>query len=366
MSKIIFCLAVLLCLAVQANAQATFTTYTYTASNDCTGVNTNTSTVITKCNYNSADGTSSSTFVNSDATRLYAVRYSDANCTTASATSAGEALVPTAYSGACQAFGASFSIKSVIANPSQGPAFPISPFPPSGWAVSTSYVNTTTQRNIDTCSAGTGVVTLTSATKPGVCSKHIVPGTSNVKGSQAGYCSADGTFAGTATFTDDACTGSSLVRASVRNTGCNNGVSLSCSGVSSTFPSSLPNIGIIQYDNSACTVNPKNAPSVSLFATGATTANPTCFDSNTFTCQSTNNGTTATYTTFSDSTGQGLCTTQVYQNTQVAASTVCNSNQQVYTCQFVPGGLSAASSVSVSAIAMIVAAFVALVASRSL
>jgi len=357
-----------LCLVVQASAQATYTTYTYTTSNDCTGPNTNTSTLVSKCNYNSADGTSSSTFVNSDATRLYAVRYSDANCTTASATSAGEALVPTAYSGACQAFGASFSIKSVIANAAQGPAFPISPFPPSGWAISTSYVNTTSQRALDVCTPGTGIVTLTSASKPGVCSKHIVPGTTNVVGSQAGYCSADGSFAGQAVFTDAACTGSNLVRASVRATGCNNGVSLSCNGVSSTFPSTLPNIGIIQYDNTACTVNPKAAPSVSLYATGATTAIGTCFDSNTFTCQSTSNGTTATFSTYADATGKGLCTgSPVYTNTQAAVSTACNAaTSQVYTCQFVPGGLNAASSVSVSAVAMIFAAVLALVASRSL
>jgi hypothetical protein len=141
----------------------------------------------------------------------------------------------------------------------------------------------------------------------------------------------------------------------------------SCTGAA-VFPSTLPNAGIVTYATGTSCSGAVTSAQLFVSMNTATPPAALCFDSNTFTCSTTVNGTSATYTTFSDSTNMGLCTTQTSQTTQVASATTCVNNQ-AYTCAFIPPtpvNPSSASAVSVSAVATMVAAVVALVFSRSL
>jgi hypothetical protein len=140
-------------------------------------------------------------------------------------------------------------------------------------------------------------------------------------------------------------------------TGCNGGTQVSCGGNAAAFPASLPTKGWTEYDRDDCTTDPYNAPSTIVFADG-------CVRSSKFDCVTVNGTSAATYTEYSDSTNKGLCTTQTDSLTQFTGQ--C-AEGRIFSCTLTPpSGGNAASSVSVSVVVMIVAAFVAMIAGRSL
>jgi hypothetical protein len=155
-------------------------------------------------------------------------------------------------------------------------------------------------------------------------------------------------------FSDNDC--SNVAMAQISTTGCNDGTQFSCSSDADTLPS-LPNIGFTQFDNDACTLNPYNAPTVALFASG-------CAESKMFSCGTVNGTQAGTLSIYTDSTGKGLCPAgKNVDTTQLVGNCV---EGRIFTCEYAPPSNNSASGVASSAIAMIFAAFVALIAGRSL
>jgi hypothetical protein len=214
-------------------------------------------------------------------------------------------------------------------------------------------VSSTPASPATSCSAGSdaNIHCTQAAAQTGFC---YPVGTDSIIGYEASYCLADGSKFGSALFSDKAC--SQLMRADLTATGCNNGVQSTCGGSAAAFPSNLPNVGYIQYDNDKCTQNPNNAPTAFLF-------NPGCVESQKFACGAMVNGTQqATLTQFVDPDHKGQCPGTGVATTQQVDE--CQKGKK-FTCQyFPPTPESSAAATSTSFITLAVAALVALVAKQ--
>jgi hypothetical protein len=336
--QVLLALAVL-CFAASVNAAAVIRTTSFSVAGNCSdAVKVYSSDVTAGDCKQAGGGTYKSYAYYCDDSNNYQVYFSDAACAN-----------PTQVVQMANTCGFFNQQQVTCVNTTQGPTTPATS-PTIGWVSTVSYANATTGKPADTCAAGTGISITYSSTKPGCQVRSLNTTSSNM------YCTADGLFQGYATFNDAQCgaAGGTVLRATLRPVGCFNGVQSSCAGLP-TFPATIPNQGIYQYSKDDC--SDKN-PIIIL-------ASSNCFESAKFTCAAGNvTGTTfGTVSQFSGSAGQ--CTTLVSTTTLPGDLSVC-SNRQKFTCNYNGGTPASAASVSISMVAMIAAAVVALFASRSL
>jgi hypothetical protein len=353
MSKTLFALAVIFLFAVACNAQTAQVWDSFYSDDQCNTASFNSTMVNAgSCNWNGAGSDLSwySYYCSTDGAYVYRVTFDDMNCTTP--------YQVQQYSTGCDAINHRY--RKICSNPQNSPASPVS-FPPSGWATYTSCHNASATgpnpKPVTVCAAAVGdkdVRCMNGAMYSGFCHKV---GRQNVGqiGSTAAYCAADGSVAGQVFYTDNMC--STIGMAQYQSTGCNNGMQITCGSNAASFPDSVPTKGFMEYDRDDCTVDPNNAATTTVFADG-------CVNSNKFQCVTVNGTAAATWTEYNNMDGKGLCTDQTDQYTQFTGSCV---EGRVFSCDITPpsGGNSAAAA-SVSAIVMIVAAFVAMIAGRSL
>jgi len=249
-----------------------------------------------------------------------------------------------------------------------GPA-PVT-FPPSDdWSISTLYMWNNGTGLAPYCDT-VGTYTVQSASASG--EQHCVPSGfdgKTVTRSSASFCSPNHQYGGAAWYSSKDCSGNAIKFSLSPAAGtCDQGVRSTCGGSSAQFPSSMPDEGIVNYDTKTDKFCQGSFTSASLYAE-ATCVPTGPSTSEKFTCSGVKYNTTldgAKLQTFNtvDCTGATIT-----ENVQWAVNfdpthppTNC-MNSDVYTCAFQFG---AASSTVVSAISMIVAVFVALVASKQL
>lgn len=343
MSARLFAVAAL-CLVASVSAQSIISRNFYAQSGCGGAILSQQNFTVGLCTPSSGGYQSSAWYTSASGDAVYQYTFSDRNCTAASAYSISS--VPTT----CGGPGSNF-MKYVVINPSAAPIA----FPPSGWATSSSYFNLSNSRQASTCAAGADILVTQSAFQLGGCRR--VDSTFGTQPTYtATFCLAgDANQAGSAVFSDSGC--STIYNAAVSPINvCKNGVqTASCPSGAATFPS-LPTTGSLQYSNDDC--------SGALQSTTYTTS--ACFNSATFVCGTINGTTMATVSSFVDTTNKGLCSnTAAMTKSYLADATTCYNGKK-YNCAFNPTPIAAASASASSVVAMIVAAVLAVFATRSL
>lgn len=347
-------LLILALICAVASAQAGIINTAYTNSADCSTMNAGTNTTTNTC-VNVGDSSSAMFF---DASNVYTVSWIGAGC---NGTISSVLQIPTGCS--TQVFGSKLTtFGSSETNPAGAT------FPPSGFTVSTVFVNTTvsTTSKATTCTTGNGIVSYKLASNAGCLVRASNPFLTSPSSTQ-GACNADGTTSGSVVFSDNTC-GTVAAGTSTPVTACNvvgnNAISFSC-GSAAVFPETVPVQGFVTYTNAACTL-PANPIT--------TYIGSTCFDSQTLVCGAVN-GTEgyATYNSYTPASGaaNGACS-GADRGSQTVQAGMCvpfpagsTTSFRKYFCASVGPGASA-STASVSVVATLLAAVAAVFAVRSL
>jgi hypothetical protein len=296
-----------------------------------------------------------------DNTWIYNFYFTDSGCT--NVVSGGQ----TVKINICYTLSASSSFQ--LSGSISGASLPASLSWPSAWYLQqvSYWGNSTiyTQSTAYTCSPSSPTYSVLSGWKTGACANHTKPfsGQNLITGSQAAYCNAAGTFCGVTVFSGlfgsvNQCAASTFASSSLVPVGCSFGTTTVAASAGSYFPSTLTNQGTISYDNVNC--NPATTASTNY----TVYAQSVCVDGASFNCTTGTNG-NCTYVQFSDKF-TCLNPTSVFSN----APGVCFRpfvNGVVFSQAIIPSGPSgSASTVFVSTFVMVVAAFLALVSTKSL
>jgi len=360
MSKSLLCLVAFTCLVSMVMAQYTYITQSLYTDSACL-------TTPSHSIFNSTNvATSGVTFIgyNCDTTgRAFKVQYTDATSFTAYSYSQLGAM-------ACQPSAIGFVTYncSVTSSTTAKPA-PIS-FPASsdGWITSQTWYLASNGNIADKCNSETAKTTyiLNSATQSGVCSAYGTKSTTTPAGYSMSFCSSNSAYEGAAMFdvADTTCVNEPL-KFAVGPTGrCDGGTISTCdAGSASLFPSSMPSIGSVNYDQ-ADTTCALPFIGASLFMESKC-VNDGNGNSEMFVCASQFVNKTIPAGTWSQWSGNTACTgtanvvTQIAQDFDPSNAAPSNcQNTQSFTCHFeFPA---AASTITISFCTMIVAIFVAL------
>jgi len=360
MSKSLLCLVAFTCLVSMVMAQYTYITQSFYTDNVCATTPSHSilnSTTVTQ------SGVTYSGYNCDTNSRPFSVQYKDATSFTAISYSQIGAM-------ACQPLGGGLFVTyncSLTSSTTAKPA-PIS-FPAStdGWITSQTWYLASNGKVADKCSGETAkTYILNAATQSGVCSPYGSTSKTTAAGYSMSYCSSNAAYEGSATFdvADTTCTTEPVKFAVGPTSRCDAGtVSVCDSGSASLFPSTMPVIGAVTYDQ-ADTTCALPFIGASLYI-DSKCINSGDGNSEMFVCAGQFVNTTIPAGTWSQWIGNSACTgkattmvTQIAQDFDPANAAPSNcQNTQSFTCHF---EFQAASTITISFFTMIVAIFVAL------